>query len=180
MKKVIGILGEKFSGKDETANYLVKKYGAFHVRFSHPLDEILNSLSLPVSRRNEIDLGRGLRQVFGEHVLLNAIVERVKKSGSELVVVNGIRYDEFAPIKDLGALMVYVTAPAELRFTRFQTRQEKADDASMDFGQFLEQEKEWTERDIPSLGQQADFKLENTGSLDELYKKIDEIISRIK
>ena len=33
--------------------------------------------------------------------------------------------------------------------------------------------------DIPKLGAQADFKIENTGTVEELYEKVDEIIKQI-
>ena len=91
---IIGLVGEKLAGKDTAANYLVEKYQADHFRFTHILDAILEELNLPISRANEIDLGLSLRKVFGEHVLVNALQKRVKKSWAKLVVVNGIRMDK--------------------------------------------------------------------------------------
>lgn len=179
MRLILGLVGEKFAGKDAAANYLAEKYGAYHVRFSHLLDEILNILNLPISRRNEIDLGLGLRKVFGKSVLGPAVVKRIENSSSKFIVVNGIRMDEMQDIKSLGAKIIYITAPAEVRFERYQKRHEKTDDASLDYGKFLEQEKELTEIGIPELGKQADYKIENTGNLDDLYKKIDDIISSL-
>jgi dephospho-CoA kinase len=138
MKQIIGLVGEKLAGKDTIANYMVEKHGADHVRFTHVLDEVLNALNLPVSRRNEIDLGLGLRKIFGDGVLGRAIINRVQKSDKDLVVVNGIRMDEMQDIKNLGAVIIYVTAPAEARFERYKNRHEKSDDGVMDFEQFKE------------------------------------------
>jgi dephospho-CoA kinase len=180
MKTMIGLVGEKFSGKDEVAKYLVGRQGAYHSRFSHVLDDILKELDLPISRRNEIDLGLAIRKVFGPGILSNAVIKRAENSGKDFIVFNGIRMDEMVPIRQKGALIVYVTAPAELRYERFLNRKEKTDDASQTFEQFLEQEKELTEVGIPSLGAGADFKIENTGTLEELYKKVDEIVLSAK
>lgn len=177
MKTIIGLVGEKFAGKDVVANYLEKKHGAKHVRFSHLLDEILNILNLPISRRNEIDLGLGLRHIFGRSVLGPAVVKRVLDASEELIVVNGIRMDEMEDIKKIGAKIIYITAPVNVRFERYQNRHEKQDDASMDLEHFISQEQEATEINIPALGKKADFKIENSGSLEELYEKVEKIIS---
>lgn len=180
MKTIIGLVGEKLAGKDTTANYLVKKYGADHFRFTHILDAILEDLDMPISRQNEINLGLGLRKVFGEHALVNAVEKRVKKSWASLIVVNGIRMDEMDVVRSWGAKIIYVTAPIETRFERYLTRREKADDASMNFEQFVSQEKGPTEERIPELGKKADFKIDNIGSLEELYGKADVIIKQLK
>ena len=179
-KLILGILGEKFAGKDEAANYLVGTYGAEHFRFSHILDDILKMLNLEISRRNEIDLGLGLRQIFGGQVLGPAIAKKVSESAKGLIVVNGIRMDEYEVIKALGAKIVYITAPAEVRFARYQKRHEKTDDATMNFESFLKQEEEATEVNIPELGKRADFKVENTGTLQELYGKVESVLAQIK
>jgi dephospho-CoA kinase len=49
----------------------------------------------------------------------------------------------------------------------------------MSFEQFKDQEKELTEVGIPELGKQADFKIENTGTPEDLFKKVDEIINSL-
>ncbi len=179
-KLILGLVGEKFAGKDAAANYLAKKHQAAHFRFSHILDDILRLLDLPISRRNEIDLGLGLRQIFGRQVLGPAIIQRVKASASALVVINGIRMDEVENVRQVGGKIIYITAPVEARFARYQQRREKTDDGSMSLQAFVEQEQEPTEVGIPELGKSADFRIENTGSLEEFYGKLEEVLSRIR
>lgn len=176
---IIGLVGEKLAGKDTVANYLVKNYGAFHVRFTHILDEILNLLNLPISRRNEIDLGLGLRKIFGNGVLGKAVLERANRSKPKMVVINGIRMDEMKNIKKAGAKIIYVTASPQIRFKRYKHRHEKADDAVMNYRQFISQEKEPTEIGIPALGAKADFKIVNEGSLGKLYGQVEKVINSI-
>jgi dephospho-CoA kinase len=180
MSLIIGLVGEKLAGKDTVANFLVEKYSAEHFRFTHILDEILEKLNLPISRQNEIDLGLALRKVFGERVLASAVISRAKKSSASIVVINGIRMDELEPVKNLGGKIVYITAPTELRFERYKSRREKTDDGVMNFEQFKEQEKGPTEVGIPALGAQADFKVENVGTVEELEEKVVSILNKIK
>ena len=182
MARIIGLVGEKLAGKDTAADYLVKRNRAFHIKFSHPLDEILDILDMPKTRRNEIDLGLGLRQVFGPEVLYHALKKRALASRQPTVVINGIRMDEFEKvISDLGASTIYITAPVELRFDRYQQRHEKIDDGKMSFEEFARQDREeLTEKGIPDLGKKADYRIDNTGTLEELYEKADKIISQIK
>lgn len=179
---IIGLVGEKLAGKDTAANYLVQKYEAEHFRFTHILDEVLEELNLPVSRENEINLGLSLRKVFGEHILVNALEKRARKSWAKILVVNGIRMDEMDIVKswEKGTAIIYITAPVEVRFHRYQNRREKTDDAVMNLEQFIQQDKGPTEIAIPELGKAADYKIENTGSLKEFYEKLDEIVKKLK
>jgi dephospho-CoA kinase len=177
---IIGLVGEKLAGKDTVANYLAEKYDADHVRFTHILDAVLEELGLPISRQNEIDLGLGLRKIFGEHVLVNALEKRIKKLYSKYIVVNGIRMDEMKIVSEWGAKIIYVTAPTDIRFNRYQIRREKADDAVMNFEQFIEQEKGPTEIGIPVLGSKADFRIDNIGSISDLHTKVDKYLATLK
>lgn len=182
MATVLALTGEKLGGKDTVADYLVSRHGAFHVRHSHILDDILRTLDVPVSRRNEIDLGMGLRKVFGDGILGRALRHRVlAEQGRDLVVINGVRFqDELQNARELQAKVVYVTAPEDLRYQRFLRRSEKADDRRQTLEQFRAQEQEPTEVGIPALGAQADFRIDNVGSLDELYRAVDGVLAQAK
>lgn len=173
---IIGLVGERLAGKDTVANFLLEKYGAAHFRFTDILDAILEELNLPLSRRNEIDLGLKLREVFGQHVLVNALQKRVSRAWEKIVTVNGIRMDEMDVVKSWDAKIIYVTAGLETRFARYQTRREKADDAVMNFEQFKQQENELTEIGIPALGEKADYKIVNEGNQHQLFAKVAQIV----
>ncbi len=180
-KLVIALIGEKLAGKDEVAKYLVDKYQGFHIKFSHLLDEILTVLALPKTRRNEIDLGLGLRNIFGNQVLFNALKQRIEPLNNRLIVINGVRMDEFEKVvTDLQAKTFYITAPVEVRYKRYLARHEKVDDGKLSFEAFARQDKEeLTEKDIPILGARADYKIENVGSLEELYGKIERLLKAL-
>ncbi len=168
------------SGKDTVGEYLVNTYGAYHIKYSNILDEILDILDMPKSRRNEIDVGMAMRSAFHEGVLNQAIKKKVMAATNDLRVVNGIRFqDEFDTVKSLGGHFLYVTAPQEILYQRFLERREKSDDNTLSASEFEKLENEPTEIKIPQLGQQCDFKIENTGSVEDLYRKVDVIVQKL-
>ena len=181
MATIIGIVGERLAGKDTVADYLASHYEAFHIKYSQILDEILEILDLPKSRRNEIDLGMAMRSAFHEGVLWGAIRKRITVSSAQLKVISSIRFqDEFDSARSLGAKMIYVTAPEQILYERFLQRKEKADDSRLSAQEFANLDKEPTEVKIAHLGSQCDFTIQNTGTLPELYERVDGIIDTIK
>lgn len=178
---IIGILGEKLAGKDTVAGYLVDHYGAVHLRTSSILDDLLGVLGLPVTRQNEIEAGRGMELVFGANIIGDAVKRRVQSTEADMVIINGMRQqNQIDNAKELGAKIIYITAPSEIRYQRFLQRREKKEDGTQSLQEFIDQEKGWTEVNTPAYGAQADFKIENVGTLEDLYKKVDQIISKLK
>lgn len=169
------------AGKDTVGEYLRGKYAAFHIKYSNILDEILDILDQPKSRRNEIDLGMALRGVFKEGVLNAAIKKKIISASADIRIINGIRFqDEYDTVQTLGAKFIYVTAPQEILYQRFLQRNQKADDNTLSAQEFANLENEPTEVKISQLGEKCDFKILNAGTLDELYKNVDDIIHRIR
>ncbi len=180
-KILIGLIGEKLSGKDTAADFLVRKYKAEHFRTSHILDELLDVLDLPKTRQNEIAAGRGMEMVFGERVIGDALLSRINKSAAQVVVNNGLRQEyQFEDALKMGAKIIYITAPVEIRYERFLSRAEKTEDGRESISDFAKQEAQWIENKIPVLGAKADYKIENMGTLEEFYKKVEEIFLDIE
>jgi dephospho-CoA kinase len=178
MALIIGFMGERLGGKDTAAEYLAEKHGAEHLRYSHIFDDILRILDMPISRRNEIDLGNALRQQFGSGIFSQAMRKRVRDSKSPLIAMNGMRFPkEMDVARELDTKIVYITAPEQVRYQRFLARQEKADDATMTYEKFHALDRELTEVQIPELGKQADFRIDNTGSVQDLYDKIEQLLT---
>ncbi len=181
MALILGLVGEKLAGKDAAGSYLVEHHQAFYIKYSHILNEILEMLNMPISRENEILLGKGLRDNFQRNVLWQAMKKRLEESSQDIKVIGSIRLeDEFKAAKDLGAKMIYITAPAPTRYERFMNRREKTDDGTQSMEEFIHNERGWTEVEIPKLGAMCDYAIENTGSLEELYDKVDTMLEEIK
>lgn len=177
-KIIIGLIGEIAAGKGAAVEYLVKKYNASSYRFSTPLRDLLNRLYLEINRKNMQDISTILRGRFGQGLLANSIAEDVKNDNNKIIVVDGIRRP--ADIKYLKKLpefkLVYITAEAKTRYRRLLERGENEDDKNKTFKQFLKDHEAETELEIPEIGGTADYKIDNSGPIEELHRQIDKII----
>jgi len=181
-KTIFGLVGELASGKDVTKKYLEDHYGASCHRFSTILRDVLRRLYLPIVRENLQDLSTVLRQRFGEDLLAKIIAEDVKNDPHEIIVVDGIRRDaDIAYLKTLpGFILLSLEVEAKTRYERLIKRQENADDASKTYEQFIADGKKEAELEIPNVMAKANYKLNNNGTLENLYQQIEEIIIELE
>lgn len=177
---IIGIIGPKASGKETIAQYIAKKYaGKFHSH-SEILTDVLDVLGLEHSRENEDKLF-SLRQTFGPTVLTNALNKKIRAENAALQVVTGIRFQsELENIRSYpNNKVIFVDAPLELRYARQKSRVQKADDQTMTFERFEQQEHHETQLHIAELGKQADFHILNDEDQANLDAQIDDIMKKI-
>jgi dephospho-CoA kinase len=179
MSLILGVIGERSAGKDTLAQYLIDRYGAFAISHSRILDQILNILDLPISRRNEIDLGMALRGPFGEGVIAQALRKQVLAAPNRVKVVQSIRFPhEVKNVRSLGGRIIFIEAPLSVRYQRAQKRREKTDD-NISFEQFQAMQREPTEIGIADLKEQADIVLGNQGTVEEFYRQIDDMMKQL-
>ena len=180
MKLVIGLVGRIGSGKTAVSEYLQEKYGAKEHRFSQILMDILDRLYLPHGRVHLQNLGKSLRAELGEGVIVNAFKKDLEKEQFEVLIVDGIRYEnEVKMLKEKSGFLVFITASPEVRYGRAVARGEKGE-AKITYEQFLESEKAETEKHIEMIRESADYIIDNSGTLDELYKKVDDIVEVLR
>ncbi|MFC1645266.1 AAA family ATPase [Patescibacteria group bacterium] len=178
MKKVIGLVGEIASGKGTVSAYLQEKYDGKIYRFSDVLRAILEVLHLECKRENLSNLSLSLRETFGENILSNALVKSVLKDENDLIILDGIRRKE--ELDFLGEIdgfkLVYVESNIESRYERIIERGENADDNSKTFEEFKRDHQMDAELRIKEMKGVADVVIENSGTLEELYEKADELV----
>ena len=181
-KTIVGLVGELSSGKDVTKKYLQDNYGASCHRFSTILRDVLGRLYLPITRENLQDLSTILRGRFGEDLLAKIIAEDVKNDPHEIIVVDGIRRDaDMAYLKALpGFVLLSLEVEARTRYERLIKRQENADDTSKTYEQFLADGRKETELEIPHVMARANYKINNNGTFEELYRQIENIIIELE
>lgn len=180
-KIILGLVGEAGSGKDTVADYLERKYGACLYRFADPLREALELYFDKISREDLQWLAMQFKKRFGKNILSRGLRRKIEENGNGLTVINGIRFFEDADfVKSLpGGYVLYITLDSRSRWERIYNRGEKIDDA-ISYEKFLEMEKAETEVNVPKIGECADYRVENTGTKEELFAKVDEIIGLIK
>lgn len=183
MKKIIlGLVGEVASGKDVTKKYLEENYGASCHRFSTILRDVLGRLYLPIVRENLQDLSTMLRERFGADIFAKILTEDVKNDPHEIIVVDGIRREaDIMYLKNLdGFTLLSIEVEAKTRYERLIKRQENADDASKTYQQFLIDGQKEAEIKISEVMAGANYKIDNNGSPENLYKQIEKIIIELE
>lgn len=180
-KHIIGIAGEIASGKDTVTKYLMDCYGAKQFRFSDPLRAILRVLHKEITRDNLTAVSTHLREAFGQDLLAHTIEREAEKAEAEIVVIDGVRrLSDIDLVKNKPDFTLWYTeAPLKLRYERLHNRRENKDDATLTFEQFVEDHSNETERFITELKERAHYVIENTGTLEELHQKIDNIMTQV-
>jgi len=182
-KTIIGIIGEQAGGKGSASDIIIKRYGGIRITTSSILRRTLDSLHIPFSRENLINLAMILKKGFGDAVLMEAALKDVENIDSDLVIVDGIRMrgdtDPFKKVYKESFTLIYVTADPKVRYERSKKRGEKAGEKTATFEEFLAKEKAPTEASIAEVGATADYKIINNGGYEELEKKVIEVMEKI-
>ena len=176
---IIAITGTNCSGKETVANYLVKK-GYEHFSLSDIIREELTKKGVNHSRKNLFNMGNELRRKFGNNILALRALKRIKNPNT---VISSIRHpSEIAELKkQKNIFLIAIDAPIELRFARSLKRAKPGEEKT--FEAFKNQElDESTERkgfqQLRKCIRMADVLIINDKTIDNLYKKVDEIINK--
>lgn len=178
-KMVLGLAGEMASGKGTVAEYIQKKCNTSSHRFSTMLRDVLDRLHLEQSRDNLQALSTMIRKTYGEDTLARVMAEDVKADGADIVVVDGVRrLDDIKYLKELPEFqLVYIDVDIKTRYERIIGRSENIDDQNKTFEEFVAESKDESEAQIVGLKEYADVIVDNSGSVEDLYKQIDALIS---
>lgn len=180
-KIIIGLVGESGSGKDTVSDYLSEKYDAVLMRFADPLRETLSLYVENFSREDLQWFSFALRNRFGNKVLSETLRKKIDKIQEGIVFINGMRVlEDYDFVKSfMNSHVLYVTLDQKSRWERIYNRGEKSDDA-VSFEKFQEMEQAEIEANIPKIGERADFRIENTGTKEELFAKVDKVILSLR
>lgn len=180
MKLILGFVGHGASGKGAASDYVIKKYNAGYFRFSKMLYDLVTRLYLPADRNNLIRMSEIVRHEFGEDTLARVMKEDVLHDEHEIICVDGIR--RLADIVELRTLpgfkIIYIDTDIKTRYDRLIQRNEKPDDRTKTYEQFLADEQRPTELSIDEVAREADYVITNNGTLEELYAQIDTIVQQ--
>lgn len=179
---MIGLTGERSGGKTIVYDYLRRQPGILVLRFSKVLEDLLERIHLdPRSRRNEADIADALREKFGGDVLAKALHAEAIRSGKKFIIIDGPRKPaEYRYLRRIPNFrLLYITAPARLRWGRAFRRAHRHDDR-VSFRRFQAIERTLsTELDITRYGRRADYKIMNTGTKRQLFADVKAILRRL-
>ncbi|MDO9230871.1 MAG: AAA family ATPase [bacterium] len=182
-KIVLGLIGEKGSGKGTVSDYLIEKYGAIHYGTSKILRRTLEDLHVPVTRDNLVKLALVLKEGYGPSVIIDSLIQDMDKNGSDVIIADGIRmHGDVEPFrKKYGEnfFLVYVTADLRSRYERTKLRKQNDGEGEATFEEFLEEEGKLTEVSIHEIGRKAEFKFNNNGTAEDLKAQVDEMMEKV-
>jgi dephospho-CoA kinase len=181
---IIGLTGKNAAGKGEVAAYLNAK-GFAYFSLSDELREEAKRAGIEQSRENLIELGNSLREKFGAGYLAKKINAKIKSSGAKNSVIDSIRnLEEIAELrKNRNFVLVAVDAPIELRFQRAMQRKRAGEANSLEEFRMLEERENFKNKTGQQLNEcvkSADEMIVNDGSLEQLHKKVDELLEQIQ
>ena len=183
IKMIVGLTGKNASGKWEVANYL-KERGFVYYSLSDVIRDEATKRNLEHSRDNLINLGNELREKFGPDVLAEKINEKIRASHVDDFVIDSIRspFEAKKLMKNNDFILVGIDAPAEVRFKRLLERNRLGDAKTLE--EFKEQEqrenlKSDTSQQLDKTFEMAQKVIVNDGSLEELHKKIDDLLKEL-
>ena len=179
--RVIGVAGQNGSGKDEVINHLNSRYHVPSLSTGDIVREIASREGVEPTRTNLQDISERYFHEFGEGHFIRLIADRIRKNGWEISGITGIRSPEdIAELrdafgKDFVLVNVYVSDPY-VRYIRSRKRGEERDPDS--YERFIRQDKAEEELfHIKDAALLADYSLSNDGTLDDLHRAIDRLIS---
>ncbi len=175
---IIGITGTNGAGKGTVVEYLVKKKGFTHHSVREFLLEEIRERGLPEDRSSMRHVANDLRQTHHPAHVIEMLHVRAKEGGTEHIIIESVRTTAEAQfLKATGAKMMAVDADRRIRYERATARGSVTDKIS--FEEFCHQEdREMTstepwDMNVFGVIELCDLRIENNGTLEELYAQID-------
>lgn len=183
-KIVIGLVGQKGSGKGTFSTLLQKLLPDKQIAKIKSSDILLQTLSLwslTPTRENFQKLAVAMDQTFGLGTLTQAVEQQINTIQADIIIYDGVRWEtDVEMIKKFPqSKLVYVTANPSLRYQRAKARNEKAGENEITFTQFMKEEQAHTEVFIPQIGAQADFTITNEGTLEDFKDQVKQVADQL-
>ena len=176
---IIGLTGKNGSGKTQVSEYLKTRGFQYH-SLSDAIREEIRRRGQESSREVLIAIGNDLRERFGAGILAERILPSLEREQN--YVIDSIRNPSEVEVlkrrKDF--VLVAVDADQQVRFERSVKRARER--AALTLAQFVDEEARELESENPAAQQltatmrRADLVLTNNGTVEELHRKLDELL----
>lgn len=182
---IIGITGTLGAGKGSIVEFLVKKKGFEHYSMRTFIVEEIKRRGMPVNRDSMVVVANDLREKNSPGYIAETLFERAKKSGKDCIIESLRTPGEVNALRNKGEFYLFaVDADPKIRYERILERKSSTDKIS--FQEFIDNEKREMENTDPNKQNiskcisMADYVFKNNGTIDELYKKVEIILDKIR
>jgi dephospho-CoA kinase len=183
---IIGITGSLGGGKGTVVDYLVEQKNFKHYSASGHLISLLEARGKVVNRDSLNQIGNELRANDPAGVAAAIYEQYERDDGASDVILESLHSPAEAQfIKSVGGIVLGVTADSDIRFERIHKRGSVKDNVTKE--EFIVQQKREEEgtgdtakSNIFATLEEADFLIENNGTLEELHAQIDKILEQIE
>ncbi|MFA8298763.1 MAG: AAA family ATPase [Hyphomicrobiales bacterium] len=182
---IIGITGTLGAGKGTIVEYLENKEGFSHFSVRNYLIEVIKNRGLEVNRDSMTMVANELRKNNSPSFIIDEIYAKAAQSGKDCIIESIRTPGEIQSLKTKGDFtLLAVDADSKIRYERITERKSETDRIS--FETFIANEQREMTTDDPNKQNlkkcidSADFVLNNDGSIDDLHKQVEEILTRIK
>lgn len=181
MKIVLGIAGSIGAGKDLLSKYVVNRYSFYKIHMGDLVRALAKKEKIKITRENLQKLQEKYHKKHGKEFLIDIAINKARKSKKQKVVIAGIRTPEQAAKfkKEPNAKIIFIDAKPKLRLEYLKKRKRKG------FPQTLREFKKQEKREnkyfkFNKILRYVDYKIENNKTEKDLYKKIDDLIKRLR
>lgn len=180
----IGITGTLGAGKGTIVEHLIKTYGFTHYSVRDFIITEVKRRGLPINRDMTTLVANDLRSQNYPSYIIEELYKKALKSQTNSIIesVRVIGELNFLKKKD-GFYLFAIDAEPKTRYERIFSRQSALDNVS--FEKFLSDEKHEMENTDPTKGnikqciEHADFIFTNNGNIEDLQKKVNEVMYKI-
>lgn len=183
---VLGFVGRYCAGKGMAIAYLAEKYGFLTSSCSDRIREEIRKNSQEITRENLQTTAGRMRKELGPAVLAIKTWQFIQENSPEKAAIDSIRGLEEVDYFKANVPNFYLVAIDVDQRTRFErmlerTKLEGRADLKTweEFVRSEERDNNQDGRNIDGCIKRADFTIENNGTTEEFYQKIDQLLKKI-
>ena len=182
MKTIIGLVGRIGSGKDTVAHYLIKNRGFRVIGLGDLVRAKAKRREIEPTRKNISKISKEFSDKFGIEFWSRQAITKLKGLNGENFIINGLRrLEDYNNVKSTfkNFKFILVDAKSKTRYSRIRKRDRVGDPTS--YKAFRDQEKNELKlyKNFDETLKQVDFVIDNNSTLEDLYKNVDSIISKV-
>jgi dephospho-CoA kinase len=178
VKRLILITGMSGSGKTTLANHF-RDRGVAVVTMGDVIRGLAWEKGLPPTPENLGRLATGIREEGGDDAVAKLCVEKINSMADDIVLVDGIRSIREVEVfsKEFEVALVAVFSPQKTRYDRLMARG-RSDDPQ-DMATFKVRDDRELGFSLAHAIALADYTILNEGSLEDLEKEFESLLSRL-